>query len=47
MVIPVSAGQSENLLLVEREGGGRPRFRETYVLKCVFVPLIGEDGYPG
>lgn len=46
MVIPVRAGDSEDLLLVERlpasPAGG---FRETSVLRCTFVPLIGEQGY--
>jgi protein-L-isoaspartate(D-aspartate) O-methyltransferase len=76
MVIPVSAGFSHDLLLIERlpdapkagvtAGGGdeavppagdaraatemppsasAPRFRETSILACVFVPLIGEQGY--
>jgi protein-L-isoaspartate(D-aspartate) O-methyltransferase len=29
------------------QGGSGPCFRETCVLKCVFVPLVGEDGYRG
>jgi protein-L-isoaspartate(D-aspartate) O-methyltransferase len=78
MVIPVSAGSNQDLLLLEKfEGsggtagaGGRAgedsacaenavgadaaghsaappsHFRETSILGCVFVPLIGEQGYP-
>jgi protein-L-isoaspartate(D-aspartate) O-methyltransferase len=46
MVIPVTAGDSEDLLLVERlPDGPTGRFRETSVLRCTFVPLIGEQGY--
>jgi protein-L-isoaspartate(D-aspartate) O-methyltransferase len=89
MVIPVHAGFSEDLLLIERlpdepavetaeaaagagkptpaptagapppdrsaagtdeaatppAAGGRPRYRETSILGCTFVPLIGEQGY--
>jgi protein-L-isoaspartate(D-aspartate) O-methyltransferase len=50
MVIPVSAGYSQNLLLIERLPDTQPlvsdcRFRETSILGCVFVPLIGADGY--
>jgi protein-L-isoaspartate(D-aspartate) O-methyltransferase len=62
MVIPVTAGDSEDLLLIERladrpaaspDVAGapatvpQPQFRETSVLKCTFVPLIGEQGYAG
>lgn len=46
MVIPVTAGDSEDLLLVERLPAGLAEgFRETTVLRCTFVPLIGEQGY--
>jgi protein-L-isoaspartate(D-aspartate) O-methyltransferase len=59
MVIPISAGYSEDLTLVERLANIRPEpsdapladediqraFRETTVLSCVFVPLIGVEGY--
>jgi protein-L-isoaspartate(D-aspartate) O-methyltransferase len=75
MVIPVSAGYSQDLLLIERlpdtePASGSPdaaptaiapdtssgvlfpssptsdrSFRQTSVLRCVFVPLIGADGY--
>ncbi len=55
MVIPVRAGDSEDLLLVERLAADlvedevsaepTPRFRETRMLRCTFVPLIGEQGY--
>jgi protein-L-isoaspartate(D-aspartate) O-methyltransferase len=69
MVIPVSAGYAQDLLLIEKlpglaadaTSGAAPdgphaglhaaeapcRFRETSILGCVFVPLIGEHGYPG
>jgi protein-L-isoaspartate(D-aspartate) O-methyltransferase len=48
MVIPVTAGFSQDLLLVEcvaEQPPERPRYRETSVLQCTFVPLIGKDGY--
>ncbi len=46
MVIPVTAGDSEDLLLVERlPAGPSGSFRESSVLRCTFVPLIGEQGY--
>lgn len=53
MVIPVTAGYSQDLRLIERLDGeettdGRevqPRYRETSILSCVFVPLIGKCGY--
>jgi protein-L-isoaspartate(D-aspartate) O-methyltransferase len=70
MVIPVTAGYSQELRLVEKlpgsggadrserdmhsaarpaeaVGGAAPpcRFRETSILVCVFVPLVGEQGY--
>jgi protein-L-isoaspartate(D-aspartate) O-methyltransferase len=54
MVIPVSAGFSQDLLLIERlaevasaDSAGAPDscFRQTSILGCVFVPLIGADGY--
>lgn len=57
MVIPVSAGPSQTLFLVERLEQEEPpqsdsdpqkqqdRYRETAILGCVFVPLIGRDGY--
>jgi protein-L-isoaspartate(D-aspartate) O-methyltransferase len=43
MVIPVAAGRFQELLLIERLD---ETYRETTVLKCVFVPLIGAEGYP-
>jgi len=51
MVVPVADGDSQNLTLVERRGCAPAEsedacFLETCVLRCVFVPLIGEDGYP-
>jgi protein-L-isoaspartate(D-aspartate) O-methyltransferase len=46
MVIPVTAGDSEDLLLVERlPDGPAGSFRDTRVLRCTFVPLIGEQGF--
>jgi protein-L-isoaspartate(D-aspartate) O-methyltransferase len=57
MVIPVSAGYAQDLLLIERlpdsaersgkaaASGPEPCYRETNVLSCVFVPLIGQEGY--
>jgi protein-L-isoaspartate(D-aspartate) O-methyltransferase len=57
MVIPVSAGYAQDLLLVERLPDsrsrsadqdvpeGQPCYRETNILGCVFVPLIGKEGY--
>jgi protein-L-isoaspartate(D-aspartate) O-methyltransferase len=52
MVIPVTAGFSQDLRLIERlpdaptrTDAPEPRFRETSILGCVFVPLIGEEGY--
>jgi len=56
MVIPLArGGYGQDLTLVERlpdepvEAGATPspRYRETSVLGCVFVPLIGEQGYQG
>lgn len=56
MVIPVAAGYNQDLRLIERlpeepaEAGlptPDPCFRETSILGCVFVPLIGEQGYAG
>lgn len=56
MVIPVTAGYSEDLRLIERlatdvTAGATgtypdPCFRETSILACTFVPLIGKQGYP-
>jgi len=56
MVIPITAGHSEDLVLIEKlapgedpapdEAAPSSRYRETAVLRCVFVPLIGEQGYP-
>ncbi|MBC7292512.1 MAG: hypothetical protein H5T84_00145, partial [Thermoleophilia bacterium] len=55
LVIPVSAGYAQDLKLIERlpeeiseaekPGSATPQYRETSVLGCVFVPLIGEQGY--
>ncbi|MBN1629547.1 MAG: protein-L-isoaspartate(D-aspartate) O-methyltransferase [Thermoleophilia bacterium] len=46
MVIPVAAGYNQDLRLIERLPA-EPAFRETSILGCVFVPLIGEEGYAG
>ncbi len=57
MVIPVGAGQTQQLMLIERldnsaESHDTPstrtrgeHFRETKVLDCVFVPLVGKQGF--
>jgi hypothetical protein len=55
MVIPLDAGPSQELILVERiapddetaasDGKQGEGFRETRVLGCVFVPLVGEEGH--
>jgi protein-L-isoaspartate(D-aspartate) O-methyltransferase len=42
MVIPVTEGRSQELLLVERLEN---HYRETAVLRCVFVSLVGAEGY--
>ena len=42
LVIPVSRGYAQELMLVECTPEG---FRETNVLGCVFVPLVGAEGY--
>jgi protein-L-isoaspartate(D-aspartate) O-methyltransferase len=42
MVIPVTVGHCQELILMERLGAA---YRETTVLRCAFVPLIGVDGY--
>lgn len=57
MVIPIEArGSAQELVLVERlaadPGDGatatteEAAYRETTILGCVFVPLVGEEGYP-
>jgi len=57
MVIPVTAGYSQDLLLIEKltpasrtqehtdESPPTALWRETTVLRCVFVPLVGAEGY--
>ena len=42
MVIPIASGPSQELLLIERLDDV---YRETTVLRCAFVPLIGAEGY--
>jgi len=42
MVIPVTRGHSQELLLIERSDDD---YIETSLLRCVFVPLIGVEGY--
>jgi protein-L-isoaspartate(D-aspartate) O-methyltransferase len=44
MVIPVTEGHSQELLLIERTD--QDSYRATVALRCVFVPLIGKEGYP-
>jgi protein-L-isoaspartate(D-aspartate) O-methyltransferase len=58
MVIPIHEGYAEDCKLIERlteppaapgaVPGERPtpRYRETSIVGCTFVPLIGEQGYP-
>lgn len=56
MVIPVTSGHNEDLRLIERPLPAKSEaerdeasdhcFRETSILSCTFVPLIGEQGYP-
>lgn len=54
MVIPVDAGgYSQELRLIERlpaqeanAASPEATYRETNVLNCVFVPLVGKEGYP-
>ncbi|MBN1321209.1 MAG: protein-L-isoaspartate(D-aspartate) O-methyltransferase [Thermoleophilia bacterium] len=51
MVIPVESGLHQDLQLIERVVSAQDEanglcFRETSILACVFVPLIGEQGYP-
>lgn len=43
MVIPITVDYSQDLKLIERLADDC--YRETSILGCVFVPLIGEDGY--
>jgi protein-L-isoaspartate(D-aspartate) O-methyltransferase len=43
MVIPVTQGHSQELLLIEHPD--EASFPETVLLRCVFVPLIGREGY--
>jgi protein-L-isoaspartate(D-aspartate) O-methyltransferase len=42
MVLPLTQGFSQQLILVERL---EDRYCETALLRCVFVSLIGEEGY--
>jgi protein-L-isoaspartate(D-aspartate) O-methyltransferase len=57
MVIPIAGHDAQELLLIEKVPVAQDaleamstavpcRFRETTVLGCVFVPLVGEQGYP-
>ena len=43
LVIPVGPGRFQHLILVERNGAA---FTETEGEGCVFVPLIGAEGWP-
>jgi protein-L-isoaspartate(D-aspartate) O-methyltransferase len=42
MVIPVGMGETQQLVLVEREGDN---FRETVMADVRFVPLLGRHGF--
>lgn len=43
LVIPVDCGFGQVLTIVERHG---PNFKTSEVCGCVFVPLIGKEGWP-
>ena len=43
LVIPVGSRREQELVLVERDG---TRLRTTNHGACIFVPLVGEGGYP-
>ena len=43
LVVPVGARASQRLLVIERKGD---RFSEVLGEACVFVPLIGREGWP-
>lgn len=43
LVIPVGSHQAQTLTVVEKRGN---ELRVTEVTSCVFVPLIGEQGWP-
>jgi protein-L-isoaspartate(D-aspartate) O-methyltransferase len=43
LVIPVGSRHEQELVLVERDGA---RLRTTYHGGCIFVPLVGEGGFP-
>ena len=46
-VTPAVPGAGPGGPAADASGGAIPcRFRETTVLGCVFVPLVGEQGYP-
>ena len=44
LVLPVGSGFGQELPTVRREGGA---FTETPGIACIFVPLVGREGYPG
>ena len=58
MVIPIREGYAEDCKLIERlpdpepdpegtqAGAITPKFRETSIVGCTFVPLIGKQGFP-
>ena len=46
MVLPITTGPHQELMLLERLADSSEDCRETKILACVFVPLIGEEGYP-
>lgn len=43
LVIPVGSPQTQTLMLAEKRAG---RVRVTALTQCVFVPLVGEHGWP-
>lgn len=43
MVVPIGGGFSQMLTLVEKTGGGKVSSQN--ICGCVFVPLIGEEGW--
>jgi protein-L-isoaspartate(D-aspartate) O-methyltransferase len=44
MVVPVGAEFGQDLLIVEKREG---KAKEKIVCRCVFVKLLGEEGWPG
>jgi protein-L-isoaspartate(D-aspartate) O-methyltransferase len=44
LVVPVGDRWSQQLICATKKGG---KLHERYVCGCVFVPLVGKDGWPG